>query len=392
MASGVPKVVLSARLAFFYGGVFAVLGIYGPFWPVWLEAHGVGAAEIGILFAVATWVKVLGNPLIAHVVDRRGDRRLPMMVLAAAALSAAALFSIADGFWPIFLVTALWGLAFAALIPLAENLTMLKVRAHGLDYGRIRLWGSLTFIAGSVGTGRVLVGRSEDWVLWLILGVLGLTLCATLILPDHKAEPLRHSRAPARLVLGNPLILIFFAAGGLIQASHAVYYGFSTLHWRAHGLGDDVIGWLWAEGVIVEVALFTFGAAVVRRLGPPGLLILGGLAAMVRWGITGLTTELEVLVVVQALHALSFGATHLGAMHFIARAVPSEISATAQSLYAGIAMGVAFGIAMPLAGWLYGQAGGMAFQAMTAMACAGTLFALILAKRWRGTTVELATV
>jgi PPP family 3-phenylpropionic acid transporter len=390
MLGSAPTLILSARLAFFYGAVFAVLGIYGPFWPVWLEAHGVGAAEIGILFAVATWVKVLGNPLIAHVVDRRGDRRLPMIVLAAAALAAAALFSIADGFWPIFMVTALWGLAFAALIPLAENLTMLKVRAHGLDYGRIRLWGSLTFIAGSVGTGRLLVGRSEDWVLWLILGVLGLVLCATILLPDHKAPPRRQGRAPARLVLGNPLMLVFFAAGGMIQASHAVFYGFSTLHWRAHGHGDDVIGWLWAEGVIVEVALFTFSAAVVRRLGPTTLLIIGGLAAMLRWSVTGLTTELEVLVLVQALHALTFGATHLGAMHFIARAVPAEISATAQSLYAGIAMGVAFGVAMPLAGWLYGQAGGAAFQAMAALAALGTLFAILLARRWRGTTMEMA--
>ena len=391
MKGSAPNLVLSARLAFYYGGVFAVLGIYGPFWPVWLQAHGVGAAQIGILFAAATWVKVLGNPLIAHVVERRGDRRVPMIVLAAAALGAAALFSFAEGFWPIFFVTLLWGLAFAAMIPLAENLTMLKVREHGLDYGRIRLWGSLTFIAGSVGTGRLLVGRSEDWVLWLILGVLVVTLCATVMLPDHKTQPRRQGRAPLRLVLGNPLMLVFFTAGGLIQGSHAMFYGFGTLHWRAHGHSDDIIGWLWAEGVIVEVALFTFGAAVVGRLGPTILMVLGGLAAMMRWSVIGLTAELEVLVVVQALHALTFGATHLGAMHFIARAVPAEISATAQSLYAGIAMGVSFGIAMPLAGWLYGQAGGTAFQAMAAMAAGGTVFALVLAKRWRGTTMEMAT-
>jgi|TARA_Y100000294_G_scaffold101451_2_gene94202 hypothetical protein len=28
------------RLAFFYGAVFALIGIYLPFWPVWLAAKG----------------------------------------------------------------------------------------------------------------------------------------------------------------------------------------------------------------------------------------------------------------------------------------------------------------------------------------------------------------
>ena len=66
-----PGTGISVRLAFFYGAVFALIGIHLPFWPVWLAAKGLGATEIGALIAAGVGVKVFFNPLIAHVADRR---------------------------------------------------------------------------------------------------------------------------------------------------------------------------------------------------------------------------------------------------------------------------------------------------------------------------------
>ena len=78
-----------ARLSLFYWCLFLVIGIHAPFWPVWLQGRGMTAAEIGVLLAAGIWVKVFANPLIGHVVDRRGDRRRPMIVLAGAGLASA---------------------------------------------------------------------------------------------------------------------------------------------------------------------------------------------------------------------------------------------------------------------------------------------------------------
>ena len=57
----------AVRLALFYAAFFAVIGIHLPFWPVWLASRGVTPAEIGVLVAVGVSVKVVGNPLIAHI-------------------------------------------------------------------------------------------------------------------------------------------------------------------------------------------------------------------------------------------------------------------------------------------------------------------------------------
>ena len=179
----------------------------------------------------------------------------------------------------------------------------------------------------------------------------------------------------------KPEFLAFVAAAGLLQASHAVYYGFATLHWRAAGHGELVIGLLWAEGVIAEVVLFAWAAALLRRFPPVRLLTMAGALTVARWALSALSTDLVVLVPAQALHAASFGAVHLAAMHYLRDRTPPELHASAQGFYAALGTALPFGLLTPVAGWLYGVAGGIAFWAMAAIALAGTALAAGLSKR-----------
>ena len=207
---------------------------------------------------------------------------------------------------------------------------------------------------------------------------------------DDAHWPTAHERKSISFrLLRSPVFFLFLAGASLIQSSHAVYYGFATLYWRSAGHSDVMIGWLWAEGVIAEVVLFIFGGTLLARLGPVWLMVVAGLAGALRWGVTGLTADLVPLLVVQALHAFTFAATHLGAVHFIARAAPPSLSASAQSIYSALGTGVGFGVTMPLAGYLYAQFGGGAFLFMGMMALVGAGCAVLLARRWDGNTISL---
>jgi len=375
-----PPILLAPRLAVFYGAYFAFIGILGPFWPVWLKAKGLGSVEIGMVLAAGIFAKVIANPVIAHLADRRGQRRGIMVLLAAFAAASFSLFGLTGGFWTILPVSVVFFLAWSSILPLGESLTILSARAHGLDYGRLRLWGSLGFIIAAVGAGRVLVGRPEDVIFWLMLASVAVIFAACFVLPDTRPPASTESHPPIRAVLGNRTFLVFLGAAALIQGSHSVYYGFGTLHWQQVGYSEDLIGWLWAEGVIAEIILFIFGARLVDRFGPAGMILAGGLAGVLRWTLTGLTDALPVLFVVQALHALTFGATHLGAIHFIARAVPPQHSATAQSLYAAVVSGVGMGAGLLLAGRLYDAFSGAAYLYMAGAAAAGAVLALVIIK------------
>jgi PPP family 3-phenylpropionic acid transporter len=209
--------------------------------------------------------------------------------------------------------------------------------------------------------------------LWLILGIIGSLVLACLLMPDERPAPTEGNKSSPFKLLLDRRFMIFVVAASLMQASHGVYYGFGTLHWRALGFGEELIGFLWAEGVVVEILLFAVSGAAVARLGPVGLLVVAGLGGVVRWSLMPFAETALAFVPLQALHALTFGATHLAAMHFITRTVAPEQAATAQSIYSALAGGIIAGAVMMTSGALYSWLGGQAFFAMTVLCVIATV-------------------
>ena len=83
----------------------------------------------------------------------------------------------------------------------------------------------------------------------------------------------------------------------------------------------------------------------------------------------------------QLFHALTFGAAHLGAIHFIARRMDPSVSATAQSVYAATVMGLAMGVSAWVSGKLYSGFGSQAYYLMAVMAGLGGMIAYALRQR-----------
>ena len=163
-------------------------------------------------------------------------------------------------------------------------------------------------------------------------------------------------------------------AASLIQSSHAVYYGFSTITWKAAGFDGVAIGALWALGVIAEIVLFALSGRLPPAFGPVPLMIVGGVGAAIRWAGLAFDPTGWTLPLLQLLHALSFGATHLGAVAFIAHAAPEGRGATAQG-YFSVVQGVTLSACMLLAGSLYEAIGVASYGAMAVIALVGAVIA-----------------
>jgi len=383
-------VALPWRLGLFYAALFGVVGVQFPFWPLYLSGKGLGPSGIGAAVAASYLVRVLSNPLAGMLADRMNGRRRLLLILSLASAAATALFFAADAAWALILVTVLSYAFFSAMLPLADNLSLLCVARHGLDYGRIRLGGSLGFITLSLLGGQWLIGAPNEAIPLACIGMMLLCWAAAWFLPepDIAADP---DRKPGHAwpLLKAPSFILFLAAASLIQLSHIIYYGFASLHWRAAGLSGGIIGGLWAEGVAAEMLLFALGMGLARKLGPVRLLALGACGAALRWAVLGSSVDPMILASVQGLHALSFGATHLGAMLFISRAVPADISAAGQGIYASVAMGVVPGLGFLAAGELYRVLEGRAFLVMALCALAGLAVARALSRRWDGGPIRI---
>jgi len=358
----------AARLSAFYAAIFLVAGVQLPFWPVWLGIRGLTASEIGIVLAVAIWAKVLATPVIGAIADRSGAHRAVMGALAASALVSYAAMTPITGFWVLVLLNLLALTTQSGLMPLGDTVTLAVARSDGFDYGRIRVWGSVSFILASLASGAVLASCSEAAVLPLVLGASALLLLACLAVPRHRRPTGSSYRfAEMRGFVSDRRFWVFVLGASALQASHQVYYGFGTLYWRALDFSATTIGLLWAEGVVAEILLFWQGQRLLARFGPAGLMVVGGAAGILRWSLSGLLTGLPFIAVPQLLHGLTFGASHLGAMHFLSRAAPLSAAAGAQSIYVAVSSGLGSGLVMVLAGALYSGYGGRAYLFMAVL-------------------------
>jgi MFS family permease len=364
---GVP-----ARFALLFAAQFAAIGAMMPFLPVVLQAKGLSAEQVSAVLAAGSAVRLLAAPAIGRGADGLGDPRRVLVFAAAAAGSTACGYALAPGgFAPLLLVALLHSLFLAPVVPLSDALWLGASRRLRLDYGRVRSAGSAAFICGAVAAGQVAALAGATAVVWLYAAGLLLAALAARGLPRQEDAPGGRGRTGFAAPFREPAFRWLLPLSALIQGSHALYYAFSTIHWTAAGHSPAVIGLLWAEGVVVEVLMFLWSAPVVARLGPAGLAFLAAGAGVVRWAVTAETTWLPALAAVQVLHALTFGAQHLGAMRVLAT-LPAGQAATAQTLHSSLGTGLAMGTLTLLSGPLYERFGGGGFWAMAGL-CAAAL-------------------
>ena len=336
-----------------------------------MSDRGVDTGSIGTVLGVASLVRLAAVPLWGMAADWAGRRRPVLIATAAAATVATACFPFAHSVAMLLLLVAAQGIATAALTPLTDTLTLALASAGRLTYGRTRAWGSAAYMAATAAAGPVLGWAGSALVPVLVTAGYGAAALLAPALPE-PARAAHPSRKASGLLRIGPLRLTI-AASALIQGSHAAYYGFAALHWRAAGLSDTVVGLLIAEGIVMEVVLFVWGGRWTTRLGPAGLTTIAACCCIVRWTVFALSTAWPVLAVVQVLHAATFAMQHLSAMTMLSRYTPSGRAAGAQALHSALGFSAPTGLLIWLVGLSYGRLGGLVFLAMAAIGGAALL-------------------
>lgn len=377
----------TGRLSFLYAALFFELGVNLPFFPLWLRAQSLGDDAIGIVLAAPLLTRIIANPAVGALADRRERMTLALVACSGAVVIGTGFLALAHGFLPILLLVIAIALAQGPLIALTDAVTLRRLnglRLAELRYGRIRLWGSAGFALANLSAGWLLDWLPASSIIgMLLLSALATALAAIVVARMRVREGLAATVETAAGP-GRPYLLVLTIAGAaLIQASHAAVYGFSTLHWQSLGMSGGTMGSLWAAGIVSEVTAFSLLGYVVR--GPAGaatLLAISGAAAMLRWAGMALDPDIAFVVLLQLLHGLTFGATHLTSVFLLARFAPHGMLAQAQAwLAAGWAGAMAALTA--LAGYLYGSWGEHIYSLMATAAGLGVLLLIPVAASLR---------
>ncbi|MFM1816178.1 MAG: hypothetical protein RLZ98_2873 [Pseudomonadota bacterium] len=383
---------MRTRLSLIYGALFVLVGVQHVYLPVWLDWKGFSATEIAWLIAVPMVLRIGFMPAIGVVSDSRGDAVGVGRLLAFAALLFSVLLALGASKASLALLVVALLLVSPSLLPLVETTAMAAVRQGQAEYGKVRLWGSLTFILANMAGGVLIDRMGAGSIGWLVVFGAGLLFAALHLLPRRvrgAGEGLGKSLGVDALtpLLRHRVFVLLVATAGLLQASHAVFYVYGVLHWRSLGYSTTFVGMLWAVGVIVEIGLFQVGRRVLATFGAVGLIVAGGVAGVVRWGIMAFDPWLPLLVLLQATHALTYAATHIGTLHLVSRLVPDELAGSAQALLATFTASIAMSVAIVLAGALYPSGGALSYLAMAAISAVGLIAALRL-RRDIGETVD----
>ncbi|MCX7945503.1 MAG: MFS transporter [Hydrogenophilus sp.] len=369
-----PWVALSAY-QFFY---FSFIGIFTPYFPLYLDSLGWSAASIAALMATMQAARIISPPLCSWWVggDARRARRVVVLAPWAALL----------GFLP-FYVSQTVGIALAsvaaaaffwsAALPLLEAITLSALGHEVRRYPWIRVWGSIGFITVVVNVGawleRATVATVREWVVasLIALGIVGFWV----------PEPVRWPRpdtgnAPFCWWRVRPIV-IFFAATFAMATAHGALYAFYSLHLAALGYGKAAIGALWALGVVAEIFLFLGLPRLMGRVGVWPLFVASFAVASMRflliaWGAEGWV----VAVAAQLLHAVTFGVYHGTAVQLINSWFGRRAPAVGQAIYSSVSFGFGGMMGAAMAGWSWEVGGGtVSFTVAAFVAAMGGILA-----------------
>ncbi|MGO4744634.1 3-phenylpropionate MFS transporter [Serratia quinivorans] len=358
-------------LALSYFTYFFSYGIFLPFWGVWLKGEGIPPETIGILLGAGLVARFLGSLLIAPRVKDPSHLVTALRLLALLTLAFAIGFCFGNGWGWLMLVIAGFNLFFSPLVPLTDALAATWQKQITMDYGRVRLWGSLAFVIGSALTGQMVSVWGHNAILYsLIISILAMLLGMMLkpsVMPQGEARS--HSEADRSLweMLKEGPVWRFLLCVTLLQGAHAGYYSFGSIYWQEAGYSASTIGYLWSLGVVAEVIIFASSNFLFRRWNARNLLLLSACCGVLRWSLMATSTELGWLLVIQILHCGTFTVCHLAAMRFVAARKGPEVIRL-QAVYSALAMGGGIAIMTVIAGFLFEHLQGGVFWVMAAVA------------------------
>ncbi|HLM41518.1 MAG TPA: MFS transporter, partial [Microvirga sp.] len=173
-----PTRNLGARLGALHAASFISHGVYLPFFPLWLQGQAISPTLVGLIVAIPIMVRILATAPLLSLADRSVGVRLLLLASHAGQIVGFPLLMLTDGPVAIIVLVALIAVAQSAVIPANDLVTTNAVQRNpGLNYGRIRGFGSVAFFFTNIAAGYLVGWYGADVVVvaLALIPLLGIT-------------------------------------------------------------------------------------------------------------------------------------------------------------------------------------------------------------------------
>jgi len=239
----------------------------------------------------------------------------------------------------------------SAIMPISNSLVARMAQRHHLDFGNLRLWGSLSFALGSLLLGTLWERHGFDAMfITSALTFLPVTLLA-LTLEESPAQRVQE-RGDLRRVVEDKGLLALLAAMFLYGVAESLYVNFAGVYMDNLGGGQQLVGALFGFSALAELPSMRYSGDLARKIGRPSAVLIGYTVMMAAYIGYALSSNPTFLLACGVLRGFGFGLSYAVAVALVDARAPETWSSTLQSLMLAISWGLAPLLTLPLGGWL----------------------------------------
>ena len=329
------------RLSRFYFFYYFFVGLFVPYWGLYLQSKSFTAFQIGILLSLFQISRIFAPNFWGWLADHTNKRaRWIRLASFIGCLGYIGIFW-ADSFFLIFLVMMSMSLFTSSTIPLAESLTLSHIASTNDSYSNIRLWGSVGFIIASFFLGILIDRYSVTILVWALLFTQLIILLLSFSIPDKKFELIGDTKRSIFNILKKPEVISLLIGCALMVSSHGLLYNFYSIFLKEQGYSSSLIGILWSIGVIFEIFIFILMPKILSKFNLKEVLLISLFLAVIRFFLIGNYVDiLWILILAQILHAATFGSFHVASVELVSVHFNREHHSRGQSIYNSITYGL----------------------------------------------------
>jgi PPP family 3-phenylpropionic acid transporter len=352
--------------ALFYFLYCAAIGIYVPYWTLYLRHLEFTSLQIATLYSIPSIARIFVPIFTGYIADLWNRRRTFMLAASLGQVLPLVLIIWFYSYTALVILISAFAFLNSIVLPLGEATVQEEHEKGSLDYGRTRLWGTASFIVLALVYGKLLDRVNQSWVLHGIIVCYAAVFLVALFMPEGKVS-FRLVPATLRTALATPSTWIFLICVLLMNGSHGTFYGFYSIYLSELGFKESGIGVHWAVAAGTELIIFIFASQILRRYRHETLITFCCLAASIRWFLTATSDSFLTLTLIQSLHAFSFGLFHATCVSLIHKIFPEGSRSIGQSLYYSLGGGIGSMIGVLVSGMFWDQLHGKVYYISAAM-------------------------
>ena len=329
-----------------YSSVFLVIGLLTAYFPLWLNQYlKLETHHIGYILSLSGVLKVFFTLTITVFIKNGYYLRASLLFITAFTVT---LFSViyyyksALPFSLTFFMVILFLISFSPVLPFIETFYSSLVKKPFKNYGKIRISGSISFCMAVLIFG-FFFSKFSLAIFPVILVTSLLMIGISVFMIPNKVGIQKYNNLGGYKTFfkkKNKSLIIIILACSMLQATHAMYYGYSTIMWENIGFDFLKVGILWSFAIATEILFFfkidkSFKSNLMYKI-----LIFCSIGAFIRWGLTYLIENFYILLIVQTLHGVTFALTHYTMIFFINTKLKQSSKLLVQSIYYTLTGGI----------------------------------------------------